>query len=124
MRFGKARRYAEDPDQFRVAGRLLRHTYGVCILVAVAEDLGFDWDKANTEHIAKHDVSPDEVTQVFAHDEVGISYDVVGGEERWTVVGETDEGRVLVIVYAMRKIWFAWLLLSRRAAGCEPAISP
>ena len=40
---------------------------------------------------------------MFAHDEVAIDYDVIGGEERWTAVGETDEARVLVVVYAMRE---------------------
>jgi uncharacterized DUF497 family protein len=35
-------------------------------------------------------------------DEVGIDYDVIGGEERWTVVGRTDEARVLIVVFTMR----------------------
>jgi hypothetical protein len=27
---------------------------------------------------------------VFANDEVDIDYDVIGGEERWTLLGETN----------------------------------
>jgi uncharacterized DUF497 family protein len=39
---------------------------------------------------------------VFANDEMSIDDDVVGGEERWTVVGETDRARALIVVYTMR----------------------
>ena len=69
----------------------------------MADELGFDWDRANTEHVASHDVTADEVAQVFTHTEVDIDYDVIGGEQRWTVVGETDAARVLVVVYTMRE---------------------
>ena len=31
-----------------------------------------------------------------------IDYDVIGGEERWTVLGATDQMRVLIIVFTMR----------------------
>jgi uncharacterized protein len=68
----------------------------------MADELGFDWDQANIEHIAGHHVTPEEVEQVFANDEADIDYDVIGGEERWTVVGETDKARVLLIVFTMR----------------------
>ena len=69
----------------------------------MANELGFDWDQANTAHIASHHVSPEEVEQVFANEEVDIDYDVVGGEERWVVAGETDLARVLIVVYTMRE---------------------
>jgi uncharacterized DUF497 family protein len=68
----------------------------------MADAVGFDWDQANTEHIASHRVTPEEVEQVFANDEVGIDYDAIGGEERWTIIGQTDEARVLVVVFTMR----------------------
>jgi uncharacterized DUF497 family protein len=68
----------------------------------MAEALGFDWDPANTGHIASHHVTPEEVEQVFDNDETAIEYDVVGGEERWTVIGETDQKRVLIVVFTMR----------------------
>lgn len=51
----------------------------------MADELVFDWDPASTSHVASHDISPEEVAQVFAHDEMDIGYDVVGGEERWTL---------------------------------------
>jgi hypothetical protein len=68
----------------------------------MAEALGFDWDRANIEHIANHHVTPKEVEEVFANEEMGIDYDVIGGEERWTVIGETDQERVLIVVFTMR----------------------
>jgi len=48
----------------------------------MADAVWFDWDQANTEHIAIHHVTPKEVEQVFVNDEMDIDYDVVGGEER------------------------------------------
>ena len=69
----------------------------------MSDALRFDWDEANTQHIASHLVSPEEIEQVFANDEMDIDYDVVGGEECWTVVGETDQMRVLVVVFTMRE---------------------
>jgi len=68
----------------------------------MADAVWFDWDQANTEHIAIHHVTPKEVEQVFVNDEMDIDYDVVGGEERWTVIGETDKARVLIVVFTMR----------------------
>lgn len=68
----------------------------------MADALGFDWDRANAGHIAIHGVAPEEVEQVFANDEMDIDYDVIGGEERWTVIGRTDQRRVLIVVFTMR----------------------
>ncbi len=68
----------------------------------MADAVGFDWDQANTEHIASHRVTREEVEQVFANDEMDIDYDVIGGQERWTVIGQTDQARVLIVVFTMR----------------------
>jgi uncharacterized protein len=68
----------------------------------MADAVGFDWDQTNTEHIASHCVTPGEVEQVFANDEMGIDYDVIGGVERWTVIGQTDQTRVRIVVFTMR----------------------
>jgi uncharacterized DUF497 family protein len=68
----------------------------------MAGALRFDWDQANTQHVGSHHVTPEEVEQVFANDEMGIDYDVIGGEERWTVLGQTDRMRVLMVVFTMR----------------------
>jgi uncharacterized DUF497 family protein len=79
--------------------------YDVCTLILMADGAGFDWDPANTEHIARYRVTPDEVEQAFANEETGIDYDVVRGEERWTVMGQTDQTRVLIVVFTMRAMW-------------------
>lgn len=68
----------------------------------MAAAIRFDWDRVNIEHIASHGVAHKEVEQVFANDERGVDYDVVHGEDRWTVMGETDNARVLIVVYTMR----------------------
>jgi hypothetical protein len=68
----------------------------------MADVLRFSWDQANTQHIATHQVTPEEVEQVFANDEMDIDYDVIGGEERWTVLGETDLKRVLIVIFTLR----------------------
>ena len=68
----------------------------------MAGDLEFDWDRANVEHIALHRVGLDEVEEIFENDECNIDYDVIGGEERWTALGETNAGRVLIVVFTLR----------------------
>ena len=80
----------------------MKHTYGVCILVLVADALSFDWDDANVGHVAGHSVTPEEVEQVFANDPMDLDADVVDGEERYTGVGHTKRLRVLVLVWTMR----------------------
>ena len=66
------------------------------------DDLAFDWDKANVEHIRGHGVTPDEVLEVFANEASDLRYEVVNGEERWTSVGHTNALRILVVVWTMR----------------------
>ena len=77
-------------------------TYGVCILVLVADELVFDWDKANAAHIARHNVTPEEVEQVFANGPMDLDAQVVDGEERYAGVGHTNRLRVLVLAWTMR----------------------
>jgi len=66
------------------------------------DDLLLDWDDANTSHLARHHVMPQEIEQVFSNDAVDIDFDVVDGEERWTSIGHTGQLRVLVVVWTMR----------------------
>jgi uncharacterized protein len=55
------------------------------------DDLAFDWDNANVDHIARHRISPREIEQVFANKAVDIDFDMVNGEERWTSIGHTSQ---------------------------------
>ena len=59
--------------------------------------LRFDWDQGNTQHIASHRVTPGEVEQVFANDAMDIDYDVIGGEERWTVLPKPTQRMTIFI---------------------------
>lgn len=62
----------------------------------------FDWDEENIGHIAKHNVLPEETEEVILGDPMDIGFDVVDGEERWTYLGETNDGRILWATIALR----------------------
>ena len=68
----------------------------------MAEELVFDWDLANIAHIARHRVTPEDFEQVFANDPIGLSAEVLNGEQRYVSVGHTNELRVLVVTWTMR----------------------
>jgi uncharacterized DUF497 family protein len=63
----------------------------------------FDWDAANTEHVLAHEVQPDEAEQAI--DDPGalaIAANVHAGEQRFGVLGATESGRLLVVIYTWR----------------------
>lgn len=63
----------------------------------------FEWDEGNEEHIVCHRVDPIEVEEALL-DPGGVgsgAYDL-GGELRWSVIGATDAGRILLVVYTLR----------------------
>ena len=65
-------------------------------------DLCFDWDSHNISHLALHNIRPDEAEQALASDLVDLDYNVTpDGEQRWTALGQTFAGRVLVIVWTL-----------------------
>jgi hypothetical protein len=53
-------------------------------------------------HVARHNVTPEEVEQVFGNDPMDLGAEVVDGEERYTGVGHTNRLRVLVLAWTMR----------------------
>lgn len=63
---------------------------------------GFDWDQANIDHIAKHGITPDEAEQVVHNDPVDLTLQLRDGEERTPQVGETNAGRILVVITTWR----------------------
>ena len=64
----------------------------------------FDWDDANTGHIARHGVLPEEVEQAFANDPLlVIAAQKRSGEDRVLCAGMTNAGRPLQFVYTMRR---------------------
>ncbi len=62
----------------------------------------FDWDDANIAHLAEHDVAPEEAEEALLGDPLDVGFDVVNGEERWPYLGETNGGRIVRVVIAMR----------------------
>jgi uncharacterized DUF497 family protein len=67
------------------------------------DEARFDWDAGNVSHIARHNVTPEEVENVFKNDPVDLNYEHVAGEHRWTILGHTDSRRVLTIVFTLRR---------------------
>lgn len=66
------------------------------------EAIRFDWDRANTEHIARHGVKPEEAEQALENDPVDLDYEVVEAEDRWASIGHRDRPRVLKLVWTLR----------------------
>ena len=65
-------------------------------------ELLFDWDTATIAHIAEHDVEPEEAEEAIQGEPLDYAFDVVNGEERWSYLGETGEGRILRVLITMR----------------------
>jgi uncharacterized DUF497 family protein len=66
---------------------------------------GFHWDKWNTEKIwDKHQVSHAECEQVFFNQPFVVGEDILHSqeEERFYVLGNTDAGRALFLVFTIR----------------------
>ena len=63
----------------------------------------FEFDSANLDHIAAHNVSRREIHQLFRSAHVIIPANLVGGEPRWKAFGKTAKGRYLTVVFAIRK---------------------
>lgn len=73
----------------------------------------FDWDDANREHIARHDVTPEEAEQAMRNNPFDLeAQDDTDDLTRYKQVGETDAGRILVILSTVRgnaiRILTAW----------------
>ncbi len=67
---------------------------------------GFDWDTYNSDKIkTKHDVTPVECEQVFYNLPVMTGDDEKHSrsEDRFYALGQTDSGRLLFLVFTVRK---------------------
>jgi hypothetical protein len=45
-------------------------------------DALFDWDRVNLDHIAEHNVAPEEAEEAILDEPLDIGFDVINGEER------------------------------------------
>ena len=68
----------------------------------MADKIGFDWDEANIEHIARHNVMPEEAEQVLCHDPLELEPQFMDDEVRFPSVGITNRGRCLFVVATVR----------------------
>ncbi|KAA3663173.1 MAG: BrnT family toxin [Calditrichaeota bacterium] len=68
--------------------------------------IGFDWDDGNSEkNWIRHQVSRNESEQVFFNEPLIITDDKKHSqiEKRWYLLGISDTGRLLFIVFTIRK---------------------
>lgn len=72
----------------------------------VKDCTGFEWDEGNaTKNWEKHDVSQSECEQVFFNKPFIIRRDSAHSEteSRYYVLGKTDSGRLLFVVFTIRE---------------------
>jgi uncharacterized DUF497 family protein len=62
----------------------------------------FLWDKENTSHIDRHNVSRVEAEQVVENNPFDLERQIRNGERRTLHLGETAAGRVLFVVLTVR----------------------
>jgi uncharacterized DUF497 family protein len=66
------------------------------------DSVHFDWDEGNLGHLKNHRISPEEPEQVILNRPIDRESYIRNGEERTAQIGETDEGRILIVVSTMR----------------------
>ena len=72
----------------------------------LSESTGFEWDEHNAAKIwQKHQVSPLECEQIFFNQPLLVEHDVRHSEKenRFYALGRTDTGRMLFVVFALRR---------------------
>ncbi len=62
----------------------------------------FHWDSGNIDHIALHEVGPREAEQVVENNPLDAGAVLRNGEMRTVHLGETDAGRILIVVVTER----------------------
>ena len=68
--------------------------------------IGFDWDDANAhKNWERHQVTPEEAEDVFFNEPLVVRSDVRHSrlEKRYYVLGQTDAGRRLFVVFIVRR---------------------
>jgi uncharacterized DUF497 family protein len=72
-------------------------------MVYTRADGPFDWDDDNEGHVSRHGVEWWEAEEALLDPErVNLAQTNVAGEHRFLVIGRTDAGRSLVVVYTLR----------------------
>jgi len=60
--------------------------------------LRFEWDELNIAHLARHSIIPSEAEQVMLNRPIDLGTELRNGEERFAQVGETNSGRILIVI--------------------------
>jgi hypothetical protein len=63
----------------------------------------FEWDEANRGHIARHGVTPEEFEQGMNGNPLELGSAEINGELRTKVAAITARGRVLEMIYTIRR---------------------
>ncbi|MDD4262511.1 BrnT family toxin [Syntrophaceticus schinkii] len=74
----------------------------------------FDWDNTNIEHIARHNVTPDEAEEAFID-----ALFRKGRDRRLLVYGVTDAGRYLLVVVILKPDGVARVITARDMSRSE-----
>ena len=69
----------------------------------MAGGIEFDWDGENKKHVAAHKVAPAEFEQLLNNDPVDLKFELIDIEERYRSAGLTNAGRLLPVVWTIRK---------------------
>jgi uncharacterized DUF497 family protein len=64
--------------------------------------LNFDWDAENIRHLAQHQISPAEAKEVIGNRPLDLESELRNGEVRVPHIGETDDGRILIVITTMQ----------------------
>jgi uncharacterized DUF497 family protein len=64
--------------------------------------LALDWDDANRDHVARHGITMAEFEEVLLRDPFDLGYREEQGEMRFSFLGETARGRILLVVVTER----------------------
>jgi hypothetical protein len=65
--------------------------------------LQYEWNRGNTNHIARHGVTPGEAEEVIAGNPIVMEVQFRNRERRILCAGHTAEGRALAVVYTVRE---------------------
>lgn len=84
-------------------GADLERIYVVIQYGAVASGIEFDWDDENRKHLDAHRVAPAEFEQLLSNNPLDLSFELLHDEDRYRSVGVTDGGRLLSVVWTIRK---------------------
>jgi len=64
--------------------------------------LNFEWNEQNVGHLALHEILPSETEEVIRNRPIDLESQLRSGEERVAQVGETNAGRILIVVSTMQ----------------------